>query len=278
MSLPPLRREAGPAAPRYVYAALSRRARGLSLGINLNPDRACTFDCPYCQVDRTDVPERDPRMDLARLGAELREALLALREGRAPATLLHGRVPDGRAPELADIAFAGDGEPTAAREFPQAVDLARALRDELAPGVPLRLLTNGAHLTRPSVQAALEGIDEAWVKLDAGEQAAFERASGTKRPLGAILEGLLRLARQRPVVVQSLFFRWEGRGPTEAELAAWRARLAELLAAGARLARVQVYTVARRPAAHAVSPLEPEALERIAREARALGLDVEVFA
>ncbi len=116
-----------------------------------------------------------------------------------------------------------------------------------------------------------------WVKLDAGEQAAFERASGTKRPLGAILEGLLRLAQQRPVVVQSLFFRWQGRAPTDAELAAWHARLAELLASGARLARVQVYTVARRPASDEVSPLEPEALERIAAGARALGLDVEVF-
>lgn len=277
MSLPPLRRAAGPAAPRYVYAALSRRARGLSLGINLNPDRACTFDCPYCQVDRSDIPDRDPAVDLERLRAELRQALLALREGRAPDTLLHGRVPEGGPPALADIAFAGDGEPTASRAFPRAVELARALRDELAPGVPLRLLTNGAHLTRPAVEAALQGIDEAWVKLDAGEQAAFERASGTKRPLGAILEGLLRLAQQRPVVVQSLFFRWQGRAPTDAELAAWHARLAELLASGARLARVQVYTVARRPASDEVSPLEPEALERIAAGARALGLDVEVF-
>ncbi len=118
-------------------------------------------------------------------------------------------MPEGGPPALADIAFAGDGEPTASRAFPRAVELARALRDELAPGVPLRLLTNGAHLTRPAVEAALQGIDEAWVKLDAGEQAAFERASGTKRPLGAILEGLLRLAQQRPVVVQSLFFRWQ---------------------------------------------------------------------
>lgn len=276
MSLPPLRRESGPAAPRYVYAAMSRRARGLSLGINLNPDKACTFDCPYCQVDRTQ-PGPEPGVHLGRLEDELRAALLALQEGRPPATLLHGRVPLGPVP-LADIAFAGDGEPTAAREFPRAVQLARALRDELAPGVPLRLLTNGAHLDRPSVAAALPGIDELWVKLDAGEQAAFERASGTKRPLGAILEGLLRVARQRPVVLQSLFFRWRGAAPTEAEVAAWLGRLAELQSAGACLARVQVYTVARRPASDAVSPLEPEALERIAAGARGLGLDVEVFA
>ncbi|HNC96138.1 MAG TPA: radical SAM protein, partial [Myxococcota bacterium] len=37
---------------RYIYAVVSRRARGLSIGINLNPDKVCNFDCPYCQVDR----------------------------------------------------------------------------------------------------------------------------------------------------------------------------------------------------------------------------------
>lgn len=277
MSLPPLRRESGAQASRYLYAAMSRRARGLSLGINLNPDRACSFDCPYCQVDRSQ-PGGDRRVELDRLERELRAALVALREGRSPPALVlwHGRLADGPV-VLADIAFAGDGEPTAARAFPRAVQAARALRDELAPGVPLRLLTNGAHLARPAVAAALEGLDELWVKLDAGEQAAFERASGTNRRLGAILEGLLRVARQRPVVVQSLFFRWHGAAPTEAEVAAWLGRLADLRSAGARIARVQVYTVARRPASGAVSPLETGTLERIATGARGLGLDVEVF-
>ena len=41
------------AGNRYIYAVVSRRSRGLSIGINLNPDKACNFDCPYCQVDRT---------------------------------------------------------------------------------------------------------------------------------------------------------------------------------------------------------------------------------
>ena len=36
----------------YVYPVLSRRSRGISVGINLNPDKVCNFDCVYCQVDR----------------------------------------------------------------------------------------------------------------------------------------------------------------------------------------------------------------------------------
>ena len=37
---------------RFVYPVLSRRSKGLSVGVNLNPDKICNFDCIYCQVDR----------------------------------------------------------------------------------------------------------------------------------------------------------------------------------------------------------------------------------
>lgn len=36
----------------YVYPVISRRSGGLSVGINLNPDKVCNFDCVYCEVDR----------------------------------------------------------------------------------------------------------------------------------------------------------------------------------------------------------------------------------
>ena len=42
---------------RFVYPVLSRRSRGISVGINLNPDKVCNFDCVYCQVDRSTPPE-----------------------------------------------------------------------------------------------------------------------------------------------------------------------------------------------------------------------------
>ena len=40
-------------ANRFVYPVLSRRSGGISLGVNLNPDKVCNFDCINCQVDRT---------------------------------------------------------------------------------------------------------------------------------------------------------------------------------------------------------------------------------
>ena len=66
------RRELG--SFRYVYPVLSRRARGVSVGINLNPDKGCNFDCLYCQVDRTGERPK-PGVDLAELEVELRSLL-----------------------------------------------------------------------------------------------------------------------------------------------------------------------------------------------------------
>src|SRR6185295_20336399 len=47
---------------RFVYLTISPRARGLSIGVNLNPDRKCNFDCVYCEVDRTQ-PIHDETID-----------------------------------------------------------------------------------------------------------------------------------------------------------------------------------------------------------------------
>src|SRR5436190_14210419 len=61
---------------RFVYAVISQRSHGLSIGINLNPDKCCNFDCAYCEINR-EVPGRDSRVDLDVLAAEL-ENLLSL--------------------------------------------------------------------------------------------------------------------------------------------------------------------------------------------------------
>ena len=37
---------------RYIYIVVSPRARGLSIELNLNPDKFCNFDCDYCEVSR----------------------------------------------------------------------------------------------------------------------------------------------------------------------------------------------------------------------------------
>src|SRR5262245_31802125 len=59
---------------RFVYAVISQRAHGLSIGVDFNPDKVCNFDCAYCEVNR-DVPARETTVDLSVMAAEL-ESLL----------------------------------------------------------------------------------------------------------------------------------------------------------------------------------------------------------
>jgi len=254
---------------------VSRRARGLSIGVNLNPDKACNFDCPYCQVDRT-TPGGPSRVSVPDLAAELEDLL------RRSGDDLWAQPPfDTVAPDLrrvADIAFAGDGEPTTPPEFPAAARAAREARDRLAPGVPLRLLTNATLLHKDRVRAALAEFDELWCKLDAGTEAYFHVVDGTRLPFRRLLDNLLLVARERPIVVQSLFLSIGGVGPDDAELAAWVGRMGEIVAQGGRIDHVQVYTLARAPSDPRCGPLEAARLEVIAAAARAAGLDAAVHA
>src|SRR5439155_15185847 len=100
---------------RFVYPVLSRRSGGLSVGVNLNPDKVCNFDCIYCQVDRTSQSET--RFVATRqLLAELQATLELAASGDL---FQHPKFRDtpSQFRRLNDIAFSGDGEPTTYRNF-----------------------------------------------------------------------------------------------------------------------------------------------------------------
>src|SRR4051812_14471970 len=65
---------------RFVYVVVSARARGLSVGINMNPDKQCNFDCVYCEVHRNEAP-REQQLDVDVMARELRNSLALIREG-----------------------------------------------------------------------------------------------------------------------------------------------------------------------------------------------------
>src|SRR5947207_1534982 len=100
----------------YIYPVLSRRAHGLSIGINLNPNKACNWRCVYCQVPGL-VAGMAPPIDVAQLERELR----ALLEEVVRGDWLARHLPEGSR-ELRDLALSGDGESTSAEEFPEVVE------------------------------------------------------------------------------------------------------------------------------------------------------------
>lgn len=266
---------------RYVYAVLSRRSRGISVGINLNPDTVCNFDCVYCQVDRRSPP-RVREVDEAVLLQELETTLDLVQTGELYDDPRFAGVPLALR-RLNDIAFSGDGEPTS---YPRFADLVRDVvavkaRRRLLD-VKLILITNATLFHRPRVREALAVLDanqgEIWAKLDAGTEAYYHLIERTKVPFQRVLQNLKDAARERPIVIQSLFLTLEGKGPGQDEIEAYRDRLAEILAAGGAISCVQIYTVARKPAEETVGPLATAELERIGVLLRQrLGLSVDVI-
>jgi wyosine [tRNA(Phe)-imidazoG37] synthetase (radical SAM superfamily) len=263
---------------RYVYPVISRRSRGLSIGINLNPDAACNFDCVYCCADRT-VPRHTGPVDLAVLEAELRHMVEHRRQLFAEPEF---RAVPHELRRLNDIAFSGDGEPTLVPVFPQAIRIAVQVRQDYGlDDTKLVVITNGCFLTRPPVAEALALLDQhhgqIWAKLDAGTEEYFQQVSRTRIRLQDVLDGLLAAARVRPIVLQSLFMRLHDRPPPQGEIRAYVERIHWLLLQGARLSLIQIYTVARRTAETFVAPLSAAELETIAAAVRPLGVAAEVF-
>jgi wyosine [tRNA(Phe)-imidazoG37] synthetase (radical SAM superfamily) len=271
------------AANRYVYPVLSRRAGGISIGVNLNLDRACNFHCIYCQVDRTE-PEgkKGTGVDLQRLAEELDRTVALVTSGRVyEGPQFRATPPPLR--RLNDLALSGDGEPTAAPNFDQAVErCAEIRRRHRLDDVKLVLITNASLFHRPMVRRALEILDanngEIWAKLDAGTEHYYAQVNRSAVPWRQILDNLREAAARRPIVIQSLFLRIRGERPPPAEVEAYCDRLKEILESGGRIKLIQVHTVARKPAetwSAALADAEVDAIAKAVR--RRTGLAVAAF-
>ena len=264
---------------RFVYPVISRRSKGLSIGVNLNPDQACNFDCVYCSVDRTKKPTVRS-VDLAGVRAEL-DHLLALSVSGA----IWNESPFDRTPpelrRLNDVAFSGDGEPTSYSEFLEACRLAAELIAWHSASAKIVVITNATLLHRPEVQEALRFLDsvrsQIWAKLDAGTDEYFHLIERTKVPLQRVLDNLLLTGKARPIVIQSMFLRYRGEPPTAEEITAYIGRLHHLLINGCQISLVQIYTVARATAEAEATPLSALEVDAIVAQVSALGVAAEAY-
>lgn len=266
---------------RFVYPVISRRAQGVSIGVNLNPDKVCNFDCVYCQVNRRDAGGK-AFVDLERLREELHAAVRLVCSGEIFASPRFCDTPSAMR-RLNDIAFSGDGEPTSFTYFDDVIQLAADIRREQAPpDTKLVLITNASLFHRPAVQRGLAIMDEnngeIWAKLDAGTPEFFAKVARTRIPFSRIMENITRAAIVRPIVIQTLFMRWLDSPPEPDELKAYCDRLSEVVHRGGHIKLVQLYTIARPPAESFVSPLLKDEIEAIAELVRqATGLPVATF-
>lgn len=265
---------------RFVYVVVSARARGLSVGVNMNPDKLCNFKCVYCEVQHNERP-RENVLNAEVMATELTKTLSFVLNGRLRERPWYHSSPDELL-QLRHVTLSGDGEPTFAPNFVealQAVIHVRALGG--FPFFKLVLITNGTGLDQTLVQQGLKFFtksDEVWVKLDGGTQAYLNKVDRLDVPLEKILANILLVARQRPVVIQSLFPSINGEEPPLEEIEQYAQRLKELKQGGAQISLVQIYSATRPTPNSGCGHLPLKTLSRIAQTVRQItGLKAEVF-
>lgn len=263
----------------YVYPVISRRAGGVSIGINLNPNNACNWRCIYCQVP--DLKRGTaPVIDLIKLEQELRTFLHELVYGH----FMQKRVP-AEARIIKDIALSGNGEPTSAREFEQVIEMIGRVKADfpLPKELKLVLITNGSLINRAHVQKGLlrmAGLNgEIWFKLDSVTPAGRLRINSTRANLQRMRENLQTAASLCPTWLQTCVFKLNGVHPNTAETDAYTDFVGTLLQEGTRIQGVLLYTLARpalQPEAPALSKADPVWMETFADKIRALGIPVKI--
>jgi wyosine [tRNA(Phe)-imidazoG37] synthetase (radical SAM superfamily) len=264
---------------RYVYPVVSRRAGGVSVGINLNPNNACNWRCLYCQVPGL-VRGAAPKIELPRLEHELDSFLREVLNG----DFLSRHVPES-ARRLNDIALSGNGEPTTSTQFGEVIDLIGRVRAKVAvpPEVKTVLITNGSLLHRPGMRVAIGKLaslnGEIWFKIDRGSEPGIRLVNNARIGLKRVRENLGIAARSCATWIQTCVFSLDGAPPSEQEQQAYLDLLKECLGAGIPIRGVLLYGLARQsfqPEAARLSSLPAEWLQGFAARIEALGLPVKV--
>lgn len=269
------------ASLRYVYPVVSRRAGGVSVGINLNPNNACNWRCIYCQVPGLLRGAAQP-VDMALLEYELRTFLTELLHGE----FMQNRVPEG-ARRIIDIALSGNGEPTSAAEFSQVVALINRVRSELAlpKTVKTVLITNGSLLYRADIQQGLRDMarfhGEVWFKLDRASEAGMLRINDTHARLSQVRSNLIAAIEACPTKLQTCWFALDNQPPSRRDEDDYLEFVAALLRDGHLLQGVLLYSLARisrQAEAPRLSALPAAAMQAFACRIGKLGLSVTVSA
>lgn len=266
----------------YVYPVVSRRARGVSVGINLNPNNACNWACVYCQVPDL-VRGAAPAIDLDLLEEELRGFL-----GQVTTDEWMERHAPPEARRINDIAFSGNGEPTTARDFDVIVERVLDVRSEFPAMAETKtvLITNGSQVHRASVLRGLMRManagGEVWFKLDSVTREGRRAINGTDAPLERAVQNLRAAAGACRTLVQTCVFGRDGHRPSEEELDAYMTLLRGEVERGTPLHGVLLYGLARpslQPGAERLERLDDDWIQALAgRIEEATGLTVQAHA
>lgn len=276
MNLTPSDHDRNAAGMTYVYPVVSRRASGVSVGINLNPNSACNWRCLYCQVPELQRGSAPP-IDVDLLASELDTLLTQVTSSE----WMESNVPEGSR-RLNDIAFSGNGEPTTCRELPEVITAVQRVMEShgLLDKIDVVLITNGSLLDRDWVSESLRRLashrGEVWFKLDRADAEGRALLNDTQIPSEKVLGNLVRSCELCRTRLQTMVLAVDGEGPDEQAVEAWIELVRAAMERGAAIHDVLLYGLAResyQPEATRLSRLPSSDLERLASRITAdLGL------
>ncbi len=266
---------------KYVYPVISRRAGGLSIGINFNTNNACNWRCIYCQVPNL-INGAAPELDFQVLEVELRFFLGDVLKGNfyERAQLAESnRV-------IKDIAIAGNGEPTSLKEFAKAVSLIGSVATEMGifPYSRFVLISNGSLMHQARVQTGLKVLKdyggEVWFKLDSATDEGRKLINNAGQSLRSGLRNLQICADLCPTKLQICLLDYNKPDFFAKEQPAML-DLLKLISKSVRVSEVMLYTIARpslQPEAQQLTKLSERAMNQFAEQVRLLGFTVSVAA
>ncbi|MEE2923914.1 MAG: radical SAM protein [bacterium] len=261
---------------KYVYPVISRRSAGLSLGINLNVDKLCNFDCPYCQVDRRQ--HSDLRFDQNEFQKELVSIIKDIRDGTVWKLPRFKNV-ENINKKFKDVAIAGDGEPSTSPYLLETMGYLQKISEEYS--LPeIVWISNATGLAKSQTLQSLRILEQLkgtiWAKLDAGSQEYFELISASKYNLDRIQSMIEKIPAGVKLKIQSCFMKVEGSPPSPNEIDLYISRLMSINQ-NRNIAEVQIYTIARKPAQNYVSPLKLTEMHNILAPIKETNLPVKFY-
>ena len=261
---------------KYIYPVVSRRAGGLSLGINLNTNNACNWQCIYCEVPNLVRGKPEP-IDLEALESELDYWLDQIINKSFLSQYTKSKT------EFKDIAFSGNGEPTASKQFKDVINiLIKKINEyELDKKIIIRLITNGSYMANPVIQQSLSLINnfnrEIWFKIDRMNKDDIQAVNQVNLSLATIKKNLEAALKNSPTVIQTCLFRLNDKLPSLESLDAYTNFLKPY---EKKIKGIHLYSLARlseQPSQKELTRLTKSELEVIASKIKLLNIPIQIF-
>lgn len=223
----------------HIFGPVPSRRLGFSLGIDLTPDNACSFNCLYCQLTVTQTVTCK-RQSFCSKDAVFKELEQVLKEINTPDWLT----------------LSGSGEPTLSSDLGSFLEQVKNCIE-----VPCCVITNSSLIWRQDVQQELLFADSVLPTITTTDQKTFETLHQPTREICVtkILEGLYSFSKIYKGLFEPELFICPGFNDSEEEIRA----ISDFLKSLPTLSSVYINTAVRIPVSKKIITASQKKLDSI---------------